>query len=270
MIRHSRWFRAAWRAGRFCVALLLLAGALRAQEPRGTSPRGSAVVQGVAVDVASGRPIPRARVTISGADLVRTTDDAGQFVLDSLPPGIQTLEVRAIGYRPAHEQLSLTAGGRVTVRIEMLAIPMKLDTVRTRASAQDIAGYEQRRNARIGTYFDRADIARMKVFDPTDVLRHALNVKIDFAPGAPSVKTGPGLHPKCDPDLWIDGRWRRGVFVGEMDNFVPLDQIEHIEIYADPAFIPSEFINLRPDHSTSCGAVLVWTAVPPRKDSTPP
>jgi hypothetical protein len=250
------------------VAMLMAVSGAAAQQPIAT--HGSATVQGIVLDVQSGQPISRARVTIAGTGVVRLSDNTGRFVRDSMPSGSQTLEVRAIGFRPSNQPLVLTDGERITVRIEMITIPVRLDTVRTRASSQDIASYERRRDARIGTYYDRADIARMKVFDPTDVLRHALRVRVDFDVGAPSVKTGGGVHPRCDPDLWIDGRWRRDVLVGEMDNFVPLDQIEHIEIYTDSFTIPSDLVNLKQGGKITCGAVVVWTSSPPKKKPAAP
>jgi len=249
------------------MAMLFCSRSVPAQQPARSV--GSATVQGVVIDVQSGRRIANARATVAGSGVVRVTDDSGRFVLDSVPSGNQTLQVRAIGFRPSDQALSLTDGERVTLRVEMLAIPVRLDTVRTRASSHDIQGYQQRRNARIGTYFDRDEIAAMKVFDPTEVLRHALNVRVDFSPGAPSVLTGPGVHPKCAPDLWVDGRYRRGVSVGEMNNFIPLDQIEHIEIYTDPYSVPGQFVNFKPGGKPTCGAVIVWTAPPPKKAAPP-
>jgi carboxypeptidase family protein len=257
--------RAVQTAGAVLLATVVSASGAAGQQPAVAVARGSAIVEGTVIDVRGGAPVRRARVTVAGSGVVRLSDDAGHFVLDSMPSGNQILEVRAIGFRPSNQPLALTDGARVTVRIELISIPVRLDTVRTRASSQDIAGYEQRRNAHIGTYFDRDEIAAMKVFDPTDILRHGLGVRIDFAPGAPSVKTGGGVHPTCDPDLWIDGRWQRNLQAGEMDNIIPLDQIEHIEIYSASYSVPSQFINLKPHGALTCGAILVWTSVPPRK-----
>ena len=99
MMTDRRWIASA------VVALLMLPLA-HAQQPRDGRPpaAATAMIAGVVVDDQEGRPLRRARVTLSGAEIewARTviTADDGTFAFDGLPPGGYTLSGAKDGYVP--------------------------------------------------------------------------------------------------------------------------------------------------------------------------
>ena len=87
----------SWRSARFpilltCLFFLLLTG------PDAALAQGGSVT-GTVTD-SSSTPLPAAQVTLVGAGLGATTNDAGRFQIRDVPAGTYGLEVRRIGHRP--------------------------------------------------------------------------------------------------------------------------------------------------------------------------
>lgn len=97
------------------VALLVLltfavTGAALAQTPPrdaagavgGERPRGTASIAGSVTSIATGQPVRKARVVLSGSEprvnITQTTDDRGSFTFTALPPGRYTLVASKPGY----------------------------------------------------------------------------------------------------------------------------------------------------------------------------
>ena len=121
--------RGAWLAGTlaFFVLVVPLAGA-RQQEPSspGTTGAPPSAVQetasntGMVAGVVRGPgevPVPGATVTVTGTTGERKqtwTDEAGNYTLAALKPGVYKLEVSLVGFRgEVRDSVSVTAGEAV-------------------------------------------------------------------------------------------------------------------------------------------------------------
>lgn len=124
MRRHSR---AIARALVFIIAALATTvPPLRAQEPAARA----GIVTGRAVNLRTRTPIAAAQVTIDGLAARTTTDADGRFRLAELPPGVYTLRVAAIGYRPAVEaNVVVSTGKPATLEVALGEAPQQLEEV---------------------------------------------------------------------------------------------------------------------------------------------
>jgi hypothetical protein len=117
------------------IAVLTIAGAVAyAQQPRDNrSPleRGTARVAGVVRDAQDGRPLRRARVSLSGSELQFTrvviTADDGSFTFEGLPPGRFSLTASKDGHvsmnhgaaRPGRPGRTLTLAAGASSSVDM-------------------------------------------------------------------------------------------------------------------------------------------------------
>lgn len=85
------------------------------------APLGAVHGQGIAgyVRDSAGQPLLGATVTTLPGDATARTDDAGRFVLPLLEPGEYRLTVRRVGYLPSETRVSVQAGVRARVEIEL-------------------------------------------------------------------------------------------------------------------------------------------------------
>jgi hypothetical protein len=94
--------------------------------------RGTARVVGVVVDK-QGQPLSGARVTVQGSGVIAVSRATGDFVLDSLPAGTQSLEVRKLGYDATVRAVELRNGEPAAVRVTMSDHVPTLPAVRVEA-----------------------------------------------------------------------------------------------------------------------------------------
>jgi protocatechuate 3,4-dioxygenase beta subunit len=90
---------------------ILLAGALCAfAMPVAFAQTGT--VQGTVVDSATAAPLPLVRVELQNGAVrsVTMTDEHGRFRLRNVPPGMASVRVTRIGYRPAALSPTVAAG----------------------------------------------------------------------------------------------------------------------------------------------------------------
>jgi hypothetical protein len=130
---------------------------------------------------------------------------------------------------------------------------------RTYASL-DATGFEARREAGWGRYFDADDIRRIHASDVNDIVRGVLGVK----------ETGLGFHarilmkplfwqrgdPLCVPYYYLDGRRLTNVSSSEaLELFVKPEDLAGVEVYASTIETPLQFRDL----SAVCGSIVMWT-----------
>lgn len=121
----------------FALLLALLPARLTAQgDATGT-------VRGTVLSAESGEPVARAVVSITGTPLGANADDAGRFTLAGVPAGRVTLHVRALGFHPADEAVTVTAGATTSVTIRLTPAPLRLRAVRTEATLTERERFEQ-------------------------------------------------------------------------------------------------------------------------------
>ena len=119
------------------IAWILLVGAASstaAQQPEGAAEQGSIVGTIVTSDQ---QPLAGARIEArSGIRVVGRANGtlAGDFRIDRLPAGSYTVTVSRLGYAPATESVTVTAGARSTVRFVMTPTAAQLSEVTTTVS----------------------------------------------------------------------------------------------------------------------------------------
>jgi hypothetical protein len=267
------------------IGCLLLSEGLgwraRAQNPSAQRAAAQgAVVSGVVVDSA-GNPL-HAVVSVVGESLRVVTDSSGRFRLASVPPGLQVLAFRALGYRPRIWALALdpgqSAGERITLPLLPVALP-EITVIGRRDVPSRLAGFYQRRQTGLGKYIDREAIDRRLTNSLGDYLQQIPGVRVLQAPGDPFnfslyfarctgsrlKATGGGpceLVGGCAAAAGPSTRSTVGVYVdgfkapgdpGEILGMINPADVEAIEVYRGPSELPAEFM------SDDCAAIVIWT-----------
>ncbi|MCI0436101.1 MAG: carboxypeptidase-like regulatory domain-containing protein [Gemmatimonadetes bacterium] len=102
------------------------------------------VVEGRVVQESSGDPIANANIELDGQPAA-TTDSAGAFRFDNVPPGGWGLRVTALGWSP--RDVFLVVRRDTSVVIVLSAAPLPLDTLAVRSRTVDIRGHARDRAA---------------------------------------------------------------------------------------------------------------------------
>ncbi len=222
---------------------------------------GQGIVVIIAVtDRMNGAPVTAALVTLTRLD--ETGERAGQarvLGLDTdgrvrtppLPGGVHLLEVRAPGYQPLDEQIELRGPSPASLTIQLAPEVVELEGVAalaTRNPFLEEGGFYERQAQGFGVTFTRQELARLGVYQTTDVMRTLSGVNFDYAgsPTAPYILFRQG----CRPDIVLDGT-NLGPDV-RLDDLVNPADLEGLEVYRG-ATVPGTL------SSSSCGAVVVWT-----------
>ena len=125
------------------VVLALVAGFLWTM-PLGAQ-EGTGTISGVVIDSTTFQPVSGVNVTIVGTARVTGTGSDGAFTLSGVPVGTHTLRAMRIGYSARQQDVTVTAGATVTVRLAMQPQATLIDPV-------VVTGYgTQRREAVTGS-----------------------------------------------------------------------------------------------------------------------
>lgn len=108
----------------------------RVDERRPTVAQERGVISGRVYDAVSEAAIVGASIRIRGETRVVQSDDAGNFTVRDVRPGIVQLEVRRLGYAPlVKSDVAVSAGKPVVVAIAMTKASVELETVQIRPQA---------------------------------------------------------------------------------------------------------------------------------------
>lgn len=91
----------------------------------------------------SGRPLPRAQVTITRLGRSTTADPSGGFLFRSIPPGTYRLQASLIGYAPESQEISVAADESTHATFTLQVTPLSLEEIQvtgtpTAADAQAV------------------------------------------------------------------------------------------------------------------------------------
>jgi hypothetical protein len=210
-----------------------------------------------------GVPIPGAQVAIFGAAPLAVTDAEGEFRLDGVPAGTQTLVTRAIGFLPDERAVDLT-DRHIPVIIGLTSLRQFLDTMHVRASRVSLTssvGFDDRRRLGSGRFFTPEEIERMHARELTDVLRRAPTLELRTDNSHNVTIRMRGDMDSCTPAIFIDGKQFIDWSLADLNGIVQPDQIAGLEIYT-PSMTPVEFRTKQ-----GCGTIVVWTHASERRDS---
>ena len=108
-------------AGAAWIMVTFAASPLAAQEPE------SGRIAGWVVDRGSGRPLPSARISVVGQQIVVETDLDGRFRTGPVPVGIRSIRAALIGYKPVLvDSIEVKAGQTATLSIALESTPLEL------------------------------------------------------------------------------------------------------------------------------------------------
>lgn len=155
----------------------LLAGAAFAANAQGT-------IRGKVTDVATGRPIAGATVSVTGTTIVSGTSAAGEYVLSNVPSGSQEVVARRIGYARMNQTTTVSAGSDTQLDFGMRVSAATLDAVVVTGTAGDA---EKRTLGNSITQLDASEItAKTTVTNVTEILQaRTPGVSILGGSGAP-------------------------------------------------------------------------------------
>ncbi len=245
------------------------------------------ILAGLVTDSAN---VPIGGVEVAFPDLSKTTltNEQGAFALRDVPPGVQRVLVRRVGYGPVEAQVAIEAGRTIERHIRMVRAT-NLDSVVVTAKSVDhqLDDFEENKKLGIGHFLTRAELAPQEGRSTGAVLTTLPGIKV-FAIG-PYAWVGSGRHnvtsirgsgaglddmdvPKRAP-LWdcyalvfADDHL---VFRGQKFqttkglqweplfdiNSIPVSEIEAIEYYASAAQTPTKYSVL----NSQCGVLVIHT-----------
>jgi hypothetical protein len=226
-------------------------------------------------------PVPGAEIVLPGTAHRVKTDRDGFFSLGGLSPGVHTVLVRAIGFRPVEITVELQPGApsyRIldSIVLEQHTVELEEIMVTGRAVRGMLAGFYQRQQHGLGTYITRDEIEDRGPLKTSDLIRVAggglvhCDAGLGNTPGFVDCVIGRRRGSRfCTFDVYLDGAPLLGTR-GSIDFIDPSD-IEAIEVYASVATTPLVFTRriLQPNEAlnrrgaaVTCGAVALWTRTP--------
>lgn len=230
--------------------------------------RRPATLTGRVVSSTTGGPLEGAMVVLMGAGTGAVTDSAGQFKLPQTWAGVDTVEVRYIGYTPSRTEITLEpdATTRVVFLLSQTVVRVADLNVEIAAPSRSakLKGFEERRAKGFGAFIT-----------PDQVLARNATLTSDHLRGIPGVTVGReefGRAPVmigrnaqgCSPAVFLDGIYHASMWVDD----IPKEDVGAIEVYRGPSELPAEFHRAGGRH---CGAVVIWTPDGPEFfDYTPP
>ncbi|HJU74290.1 MAG TPA: carboxypeptidase regulatory-like domain-containing protein [Gemmatimonadaceae bacterium] len=221
-----------------------------------TVRKGQAVLTGRVVNGA-GQPIVGARVDVVGTPGATLTRDNGEFSLNELPSGTQTVVVRQIGFAPVEQavELSTRAPQRVTVALTRAAQVLAPVAITASADAGlDKVGFNQRRRGAGGYFITADDIAKRSPNVLTDVFRTVPSLRV--VPSGTDYVIENARNPMngC-VKYYIDGSPWEALFPGDVDRLLPAWEIAAIEVY-NGASTPMQF---QAPGASNCASIVIWS-----------
>ncbi|MEX2152100.1 MAG: carboxypeptidase-like regulatory domain-containing protein [Gemmatimonadaceae bacterium] len=221
--------------------------------------RGTSTVRGTVLSERR-RPIPNARVGPVGRERVAVTDSSGAFFLGDIPAGTQTLEVRALGYAPDYRPVYLRADGDTILAVTLTSTKKVLDTIRVfaqRVFDRELQGFDRRRRAGGGYFFDADDIRRRGAYDLFSFLWQVPSLRVVHRGFERTIMMRSGAD-LCTPQLVLNGMRMPGDLITDLDLLARPDEVVGLEVYRGTQ-APPEFSSFN-----TCGAIVVWTRTPTR------
>lgn len=215
---------------------------------------GTARLSGKVLNKA-GQPIAAARVGVEGAAAATLTGPRGDFVLDSLPSGTQSVQVRKLGYGPTEKSVELATATPASVTVVMndyeLA-PVRIEAERETALSN--LGYTSRKATGMGTFLD-GDQIRNEAPHFSDVVRRVPSLRISPAANGKNL-----IQSSRDPNMGcvnyiVDRSPFKEMSPGDIDDYLTPAEVRAIEVY-NPSTTPGEF---QASGQSGCVTVVIWT-----------
>jgi hypothetical protein len=208
----------------------------------------------------SGQPIPNARVTVEGSGAATLSKANGDFVLDGVIPGTQTLDVRRLGYSPQEVAVEASSRQVAQVTVTMPDYVPTLETMRVTAAKESglsQVGYLSRKKMGMGYYLDGDRLNTDGALRFNEVLRTVPGLRVqDDGTGTGNlvVTSTRDARGGC-VNYVVDGSPWTSMEPGDIDQFVRPNEVAAVEVYNGPG-TPAEFQRAG---ETSCTTIVIWT-----------
>ncbi len=240
--------------------------ALGAQEPP------LRVISGAVTD-SGGNYIPYATLQV-GREFGALTDTRGRFEL-RIPPGIVAkIDVRRIGFLPAHVELPPGSDTTLVIRLAGLALPLAAQRIEAaRVRTLESRGFyarmaERQQGSNSGEFVTPEEIEQRNASRPTQLLdaHHGVLVRRSGSCNIMVRCWAPFGPDGCMATIYLDGvrlnplgeatsSFRRQVEPIYLDDLINPSTIAGIEIYARGVRAPAHYQAL----NGNCAIVLIWT-----------
>ena len=228
---------------------------------------------------------------VVGLDRPRTTltDSLGNFRLEGLPAGVQSVLFRRIGFAPARFALLVPVDDSINVTVELTPTSIELRTLEVAGRAVyadlQLAGfYERERQARdgagVGRFITPEEIEQLRSLGRTTRILETAGVRllqgdrqVYWAVGRANMilrgDMGRLLTGPCQMAAFVDGiEVDLGRYFDQFNRSSGLDGLVHpgdiraIEVYLSASGTPQQFQSVR---NAQCGAIVIWTKSGPQR-----
>jgi hypothetical protein len=208
----------------------------------------------------NGTPIANARVYIPGADAATRTDANGNYALNGVPDGPQEVVVRSRGYAPTRvdAKFSTKRSDRDRNHVDVtLLTPSQAVAVANQQQRDSIGlarnGFLQRQQLVRGAYFlTPEEIAGTRATTTSDLFRQVPLLTEVPGPTGPVLRGATGCL-----NTYVDGlRWRT-MFPGDLDTYIPVNDVVAAEVYPPGTVPPAPFA--RGSGRLNCTTLAIWT-----------
>lgn len=215
----------------------------------GVAAQNTGTVTGLVRDAVSLAPLAGAQVSVEGTGVGGLVNNVGRFLLLNVPAGQQTINVTLIGYSPASQTVTVTAGETATVDFRLREQALSLEGVIVTGTA----GQARRREVgNVVESISSADIDIAAVTTASEALQgRASGLQITSTDGqvgagtAIRIRGNSSLSQDNQPLIYIDGvRMENGsIFADDdeagadmsaLDGINPSD-IDRVEVVKGPA-----------------------------------
>lgn len=224
-----------------------------------TTVKGRARVSGRVLNK-YGQPVAGARVELQNTGAATKTRANGEFTLDSLPSGTQTLEVRQLGFSPTEVPVELSMGTPQSVTVKMAEYVPVLSTMRVTAQRErglNDVGFADRKKTGMGYYLDADQLKMRQTTQFSDMLRTVPGIRVQPAgdgSGANVITSSRDAMGGCVTFV-VDGAPWQQMTPGDLDTYVRPEEVAALEVY-NGATTPPQF---QMGGQTSCTTVVIWT-----------
>jgi len=167
-------------------------------------------VRGTVTDASTGAPLPGANVVVEGLNMGSATQSNGEYRIEGIPTGEQTVQVSFVGYQEGSRTVTVQGGGTTVVNFELQPEDAALNEVVVTGIASETA----RSQAEISV--GRVDAEELQVANSYSGLSELLGGKVSGVDIRRSsgnvgggfrfnVRSGGGIGGGGQPVVYIDG-----------------------------------------------------------------
>ena len=205
-----------------------------------------------------GQPIAGARVELQNTGAATKTRPNGEFTLDSLPSGTQTIEVRQLGFAPTEVPVELSAASPQNVTVKMADYVPVLSEMRVTAQRErglSDVGFADRKKSGMGYYLDSDALKGRQTTQFSDMLRTVPGIRVQPGGNGTNVITSSRDPTGGCVTFYVDGAPWQQMTPGDLDTYVRPEEVAALEVY-NGSTTPPQF---QQPGMTGCTTVVIWT-----------